>query len=742
MLNRRLQTQPLDPSVLSTLGVPSDPTTASQPARPTAPLQTPGSLLDNFGNSNKSRLSGELPAQTPAVSSALNTRLNEKEAELLLDVSERLASIRQNDPAQFQVIMSALQELSAGQDGQVNFSALSTQQQQALTGLGMTPQNTRVIFQQLYHMLLPTGQQNSSEAFKTVQASVTSFISNLDLREQTMNQIQQQAKDLSAVQGVVSNLAANSIEALLADQTNSVYDTGLSRINSQNFQINNGMDYTIGHFVVLSQRSPQALQQVEGLIEKVKSDQVLQPQERNVLSQYGLQLNPQNKLQTIDGQVLDFNSVKRLEDVIYSMKDPSEGYLKVLQSSADVIRKSGQLEQIAALATRQNQQVQNTTHTVLVQTQQLQQLQTDANQLDSQLKGAQYKADHLVDAIGSISAVSPASNLGSLSAPATITPASNDALLDLNPAFLQQWNIQIQARGGQLHFFVQGQEVTRLQMMQHLGQLLQQQRNEISQMSTELANKKTAAQQANVTLNQTTQQLETQSQDLAKTQNALTQGKAELDAMVKAHEALVAKVKPQLSPEELKMVETEIEPATQKASEQALKDATEVAAQIEVTLTKAHTTIQASHLLQDKVAEDIKLWELTLKESDRSLGRIKQAEAEIQHALQVEQETAPPALEAKHKETEQVQEQAQIAQNADLGPDKELEAQELKLKQKRQEQAQAEKAIEAAYQSQTHEAKRFDEQMETNRQSREQSQKDRQRLQSEVQELLDQSSPA
>ena len=731
MLNRRLQTQPLDPSVLSKLGIENpDANTLPRPSvQATAPLQNPASLLDQWSEP-VSRVSGPLPAQSVAISSALNTRLNESEAELLLDVSSKLAIARKQDPATFQVIMSALQELNTDSRGQVSFSSLNTQQQKALSDLGMTPQNTRVIFQQLYHMLLPEGQSNTSDAFKMVQSSVTHFISNLDLREHTMNQIQQQAKDLTAVQGVVSNLAANSIQALLADQVNMVYDTGLSSINSQNFDIQNGMDYTIGHIMVLSQQSPQTLQQMEGLIGKLKSEQTLQPQERQLLSQYGLNITNENKLATIDGQTLDFQAVNRLENVIYSMKDPSQEYQQVLHQSAAIIQQSGKLEEIAALALAQNTQVQNTTQTVVHQAQDLRALQTYTNQLDSQLKVAQYKADHLMGAMSATSASLPV-----LNAPGATFITQADPVMDLNPTFLKQWGIDIRQNGNQRQFFIQDRQVSRLEMLQHLGQLLQQQKSEISQVATTLGEKKVEVLKANAELNQSTQTLVVQTDELEDTEQVLAEEKSKLQTMEAERQALIEELKPSLKPDELAHLENDLNPAVASAITQATQKADQAEQEIQITLVTARETIQVSESLQSKVAEDIELWDLTLSESQRIIGRADQQLEELEQITQ--HPDAPPVLEAKIKEDKEIQEQARIAQGPNLLTDKELLAQEQKAQQTRQDQALVQKENEAAYLEQSHRSKRFDESMQESRQTRLQAQDDRQRLQEEVKVLLE-----
>lgn len=604
MLNRR--TQPLDPAALLALTGGAPPPAPSAPARPTSPLKEPGSLVDALAPASAKRT--ELPAQAASISDALacppaaaadtTTRLSEDEADLLLDVSSKLADIRDQDPAKFALVMSALQQLSTDASGSVDFSTLNSQQQQALTGLGMNAQNTKVIFHQLYQMLLPGTQQESSAAFKKIQAQVTGFISNLDLREKTVSQIQQQARDLAEVQGVVCNLSANSIHDLLADQTASVYDLSVSKINSQNFNIRNGMDYTLGHMVVLSQQSPSTLQQVEGLIQKIKTDQNLDAGEQGLLKQYGLNLNQQNKLETIDGKVLDYQAVNQLENVIFSMKDPSEGYQKVLQASAQVITQSHKLEQASTLAKQQSAVVQQTTAQVVAGTQKVERLRQDANHIDAQLQFANLKASNLAKAMDAATNLFQTANI--------------------DPQMLSQWNIQIVPGSGQgvggLKFMVDGKEVSRLEMLQRLGQLLTQQRAEVAGMITQLAQKKTETLTASAQLGSSTKTLEVQKADLKATEQVIAQGTTELHRLEEEQKKIVAAELPHLKPEERKLVETVIAPMVANEVKVAVKSADEAIQEIRFTIAKAETAIVQAKAVQQAVAQDAKTWDKDIKQ--------------------------------------------------------------------------------------------------------------------------------
>ncbi|MGE3728619.1 MAG: hypothetical protein AB7I41_23920, partial [Candidatus Sericytochromatia bacterium] len=423
MFNSRLKTQPLDPAALQ--GLESNPAAPArstvQATAPLAPLRMPEMRVDSLATAPPP--SG-VPAQAVSLNAAAPAALSSDEAQLLLGISEKLGNLYKTDRNQCHLAMQALEKVSGG--GQVDFSRLSSQQQDLLCSLGLTPQNTAAVYQQLYQLLLPTTQSQTSNAFQAVQSSVTGFLSNVDLRQQTFSKIETQARDLSQVMGVVSTLSAGSINDLLADQKEGVYDLSVSKITGQNFNLKSGMDYTLGHFVVLSQESPTTLQSVEGILQKVQSDQLVTPQERSLLNKYGLNVNTQNKLETIERKPLSLQEVQQLESVVFSMKDPSEGYQKVLSASADVIRQSKKLEELGQRASFEMVEVQKTTVEVVTQNQNLQQTHQATNQLNAKIQTAQSQAQQLQSAVQA--------------APSLIAP-NPSATIDVSPLLLAQWNV-------------------------------------------------------------------------------------------------------------------------------------------------------------------------------------------------------------------------------------------------------------------------------------------------------------
>lgn len=711
MLNRR--TQPLDPAVLQSLT--ALPPTAA-PARSTSPLKEPGALIDNLAPATTRRT--EVPAQASAITSALSAPpvvdgapMSEDQAELLLDVSAKLAEVREQDPIKFQTVMAALRQLGTDASGQVDFSSLSPVQQQTLMAMGMNAQNTKMIFHQLYAMLLPGTQQESSQAFKQIQAQVTGFISNLDLRQSAVSQIQQKARDLTAVQGIVSSLSASSINDLIADQTNSVYDLSVSKINSQNFDIRNGMDYTLGHMVLLSQESPTTLQQVEGLIQKIKTDQAIDAGEQTLLQRFGLNLNQQNKLQTIDGNVLDYKAVNKLEEVISSMKDPSEGYQKVLQASAAVISQSHKLEQLSSLAQQQSVQVQQTTQQVVQSTQNLEQIRQDANHLDAQLQFAGLRTNNLLKAMDAAAGLMQTVNI--------------------DPQLLSQWNIQIVSNGqgpGTQRFFHDGKEISRLDMRQLLDRLLSQQRQEVATMSAELAHKKTEALTATAQLGATTKTLETQKADLQTTEQVIDVATKELHRLQDEEQKVIAAELPHLKPAEKQIVETQIVPITAHEATLAFKAAEQAVAEIHRTVTKAETALAHARAVQQAVADDIRHWEEDLRSGKDLIQQIDQA-------VETKPESAPVDTPNLQQPSETPAEAAALAPQPKTPDFEQAGGDELQAKALRQEQARSQKRNEESFLESTRNQQAFDEDRRRQAQVDERAKKDAQMLKSETDRL-------
>ncbi|HEY9843278.1 MAG TPA: hypothetical protein V6D23_22600, partial [Candidatus Obscuribacterales bacterium] len=496
------------------------------------------------------------------------------------------------------------------------------------------------------------------------------------------------------------------------DQTDGVYDTGVSKINSQNFDIRNGMDYTLGHMVVLSQKSPETLQQVESLIEKIKKDQSLDSGEQSLLKRYGLNLNQENKLQTIDGKVLDFQAVNQLENVIFSMKDPSDGYSRVLQASASVIAQSRKLEQLGELAEKQSGQVQQITQQVVQGTQNLEQLRQDTNQIDAQLKFAQFKANHLANAMDAATGLFKS--------------------LNLDPQLLGQFNIQIvkaPEHGDQaFQFYVSGKEVSRLELLSHLGQLLVQQRTEVAGMADQLAKKKTETLTVTATLGATTQQLESSKEGLKATEEIIVKEKAVLHQLEEQREEIVKEEMPNLKPEEQQVVVTQLEPAMKAEVKLADKAADQALVVIRETLAKAETAIVHARAVQQAVADDVKVWEKDEKDARDLTERIdlqlEKAKTETAPAETRKPESAPAGSDAPPPPQSQASQAKAKADEA-----------EIQAHVRRQEQAQAQKRNEESFLDHAQRDKFFSESLRQQQHTSERAKKDKDILDQEIKEL-------
>lgn len=724
MLNQRLQTQPLDPAVLQKLGIdpptgaaPASPAAATQPLAPLpslAPLPQPALPSDQFRTAPLPRQDG-LPAQSNAVSSALNTRLNPQEAELLLNVSANLSSLRQQQPQQFQTVLAGLQNLRPGQGGQVDFSALNAEQSQALSGLGLTPQNTYTIFQQLNQMILPGQTGDSTQAFQKIQASVTGFISNLDLRQQTVSTLQQQARDLTAVQGVVSSLAAGSISALLQDKTAGVYDLGVSRITSENFDLKSGMDYTLARVMLVSQQSPQTLQQMESLIGRVKQEQPLGPQDRQLLQQFGLNMNAHNKLESmVDGQGLDFSAVKQLEDVIYSMKDPSPAYQQVLQASARVIDRSGKVQEIAARIQTQSQVVVGTMAVVEDQTQQVQKLRTDANFLESRVKFSQQKVDNLTAAMASATGLFRQG--------------------PVNHTLLAAFNIRVDESNGQRQFFINNQPVAGLTALKHMGELVREHEAEIRQMFAELTEKKTETVKASAQLSAAKDNLVAEVQTLEALGQQAAAAKEELVSAQADFQATVVAVADDLKPDEKEMVSTQITPIVSESYEVGLAAAERAEAQVKAVVAEARQVIVAAEVEIAAVAVDQARWEETLGSVAVSLQNLAQQREELNTLIQKETGAAapapPPAPERSETDTRRAAPPAEEAPALLSDSDN---PETVALRRRGQDQVQA--RIQSAFQDRQNQEKKLNEARDQARRMDDFHRGAREQLQAEQQRL-------
>lgn len=733
MLNRR--TQPLDPAVLASLTAPSQP--AAPAARETAPLKEPEIQLNPDSLRPPGALRSDIPAQSASISGALAspaalpapvgpsvasaadlaTRLSESESELLLDVSARLADTRMQDPAAFAEIMSALQKLNTDASGQVDFSALSTRQQDLLKGLGMTPGNTKVIFKQLYHMLLPEAQTDTSQAFKRVQAHVTSFISNLDLRERTVNQIQEQARDLAAVQGVVSNLSAGSISALLADQTNSAFDLSVSKITSQNFEIKTGMDYTLGHMFMLSQQSPATLQQIENLIDRVGHKQAIDGEEKDLLKRFGLELLPDNNFRTLDGKVLGSDSVSQLNNVISSLKDPSEKFSKVLRDSAALIAQSNKIEEYARQAQQQALAVQQTTQQVVAGTQNLEQKRQETNAIDAQLKFAHVKAESLVGAMNAATGL-----FGGL---------------PVEPQFLSQFNVKIVRAPGagpeSMKYFVNDKECTRMEMFQHLGALKAKQDAEIAGLTTDLARKQTEVLTSSANLGVTTQKLETQKQDLKATEQVLERERGVLREMEADYKKTLAEALPDLKPEEKAFVETQLVPVVEKHVASAEIEVVKAVELIHVTVAKAETAIVQAKAVQQAVNDDAKVWQQHIADSGEIGKRLDDQLLKLKQAVAEHEAPATPRESGDFGLPER--QPALAAQPEPVAVPGASDEAELEAKLQRKATARAQQRLENSYLEQARSERAFGEGLRAQQQNRERAKKDADTLKAEIKEL-------
>lgn len=704
MFNSHLKTQPLDPAVLQ--GIDKKPGNGRSTVPGTAPLTSFEMRADQLQTQPPAV---GVPAQ--GVSLSTPSALTSEEAGLLLAISEKLGDLYKSDQDRFNLAMQALQSITA--QGRVDFSQLTPQQQSLLASLGLTAENTAQVYQQLYQLLLPTQQSQTSNAFQAVQSSVSHFISNVDLRQKTFSQIESQARDLSRIQGIVSNLSASSINSLLADQTAGVYDLAVSKITSQNFNLQSGMDYTLGHFVVLSQESPATLQQVENVLKKVQSDQDITTQERQLLNRYGLNITAENKLETLDRKPLSLQEVQQLESVVFSMKDPSEGYARVLSASADVIRQSKKLEELGRRASFEVAQVQQTTTEVQTQNQVLQQTHQQTNQLNARLQAAQSQAQQLQTAVQS------APSLGT------------SATVDISPLLLAQWNVRIERGPQGPNFYIGQRQVSQLELMSYLGNLLQQQQQVIQKMATDLARKKSEILKATADLAQTTRKLETQTERLEQTRTEIQQETLRLQDLELIRLDLIRQETPHLQPQELELVRTVVDPLITATVKRVQARIQVLDAQMEQTLQLARETTVESLATQELVQRDARRWEQTLAQAedlDRSLSQtlteFKKQQEKLPNSVKAEENEEKiqlPAPPPTYRSPSLLSEQTDLDSKA--------------MYQKQSEQRKAELSIQQSNSERRRLDAIQDEEREMSRQTLKRTEQDKQLFQAEQQRL-------
>lgn len=654
-----------------------------------------------------------IPAQNSAITQALETPLSDQDAEALIVGSKNLSELHQSAPALFKETMQAL-------SAQGRQATLTPRQQQLIEELDL-PTLSPQVSNQLYQMMLPIYQGQSSNAFKVAQQAVTGFMSKMKVEERTLKKIEQDAKDLVRSSEVISGLTAGSVSSLLEDKTAEAYDMAVSQIDSRNFDIKTGMDYTLSQFIVQSQSNPQLLQQAESALNRLQQKQFLASADRTVLSQLGLRVNEQGQVTDHQGQSVNTESLARLQDVAFSMMDPTPAYQSILKASADVINQSGKLLILSKQAEAQSQVVQKETQVLNTRNQEVNQIRQETAAVNQQLVETMGETEQLQKLLAQNMGIAAPGNI------ATVAPTSQPLLAKLNIQIVQQ-------AGGPVKFQVNGQEVSQLNFIQHLSQQLSHKKAEVQALSSELQEKRSDLIKSAAELATATQNVSTQAEQLNEIKTNLEVETARLQDLELVYHSTVQKVSGKLKPSESKAFTVMLQPFVQQTTAHAKTVAHQVCERIErIILPMAHQAVSHAQTTLKQVESDNQQYEKTLKQSQDLQSKIDTTLAEL--------ESKPETLPGQPTSPGRRQERA-IQQQPFVLQYKEAEARSERDilasgQENRKMQQKVARQIEEQHMVRQADEERYQAQWEAKRENEARYQQDRQTFQDEQKRLLD-----
>lgn len=761
MLNNRLGTQPLDPNILLKLekGASAASVAKTQPLSAPEGLLNPGLLGDAFRQPPSTQ--GSVPAQTGAVRDALKPiemkplsapvsaptlgspgmqgpNLSDTEATLLLDLSAKLGDMRHQSPINFSQAVSALQKINL--TGSQGFAQLTSSQRQILDNLGITPENSNNILQKLYQVILPDSQGgNTSNSFQQAKNSVNSFLSGLNLQEQAMSVIRN-AEDLNQVAQLVDGLSAGGISSLLADRAIVVNDLAVGEINSQNFQITTPMDFTVGQVFVNAQTAPEKLDGVASILQKVKQSTPLNREETLLLGEYGLFVNKDKQLQTMNAESpLPDQSIAQLEQMLNTVKSSSntEMYNQVIGQSIALLQSSEQYLALSEKARNMALELVKETDQVADNTVLLDQQRQQANILQAKLDTEQDKAQNLVNA----SAVVDAINVGSTQGGGpvgfgitNVTPPTIGSMSagvsafqkpDLSPAEIadvfEKIGIQVQEGSGGYQFFLNGRQLSREEVKSYVTQSL-------SQVSKDLGNTANALKHQQNKVNATSEEVKAGQQRVRTRQEELDAVETELAVVeqqytqdLKAYQAIRDKARLELPPDELAQLDQILDPMVTRVATEAFMHRAQTQVIINAAEAQAAQVMaEADRALAD-LAKDQEQWNSSLKAAEASLTDLN-AFLNTDLPMKSAPSTAetdnevPVTEERRERRGYNPLERPAKSGTAPLNPVW-LDRHSAELTQKAQEKAQAQARNEQIYFENLQNEKRFDEDMQKQREA-------------------------
>lgn len=684
MLNNRLGTQPLDPSILLRLEA-GNSVAKTQPLKATSTLLNPGLLGDAF--SQPPATNGKVPAQSGNVREALKpidmkplsapigapslaaspggSALSDTEATLLLDLSAKLGDLRQQSPMSFSQAVSALQTLNLS--GTQAFSQLTPTQQSILRNVGITPDNSENLLGKLYQVILPESSgNNTSNSFQQAKNSLNSFLSGLNLKEQAMSVIRN-TEDLNQVAKLVDGLSAGGISSLLADKTIVVNDLAVGEINSKNFQITTPMDFTVGQVFVNAQKAPAKLDGVADILQKVKQSERLNRDETLLLGEYGLFVNKSNQLQTMNTDTpLPAQSIAQLEQMLSTVKSSSntEMYNQVIGQSIQLLQSSDQYMALSEQARTMALKIVEESDKVSENTTLLSQQRQEANILEAQLATTQDQAKKWVDAGAVVGAIDTASlggdgPLGIIKTPSTdmFSPSFSAPTSGVSgnaptaPSHLSHQEIQIFQNIGievkevpQGHtFFVNGRELSREEVKTYVAQTLERVSQNLGNTANALKNQQLKVEQTSEEVRSGQESISQRQQELEEVNAQLKVAKNQFKQDLQAYQEIRDKARTQLPPDELEQLNTVLDPMIQRVATEALIHRAETQVIMDAAEKHAQQVIERANDELALLAADQLRWKESLDTAEDALAQLSNALKSQAPSVRTSSETGSPS---------------------------------------------------------------------------------------------------
>ena len=750
MLNNRLGTQPLDPSILLRLEANNN-VAKTQPLLAAANLLNPGLLGDAFSQPPASN--GKVPAQSGSVREALKpiemkplsapmgapglafssgSALSDTEATLLLDLSAKLGDLRQQSPINFSQAVSALQKLNLS--GTHDFSQLTTTQQSVLRNVGITPENSENLLGKLYQVILPESSgNNTSNSFQQAKNSLNSFFSGLNLREQAMSVIRN-SEDLNQMAQLVDGLSAGGISSLLADKAIVVNDIAVGEINSKNFQITTPMDFTVGQVFVNAQKAPAKLDGVADILQKVKQSQGLNRDETLLLGEYGLFVNKSNQLQTMNSDApMPAQSIAQLEKMLSTVKSSSntDMYNQVIGQSIQLLQSSDQYMALSEQARAMALKIVEESDTLSEGTALLSQQRQEANILEAKLIDTQDQAKKWVDAgavVGAIDAANLNGNgpLGAMTVSATVH-FSPDVPSHLNNQEIQIFeNIGVEVKAApQGHtFFVNGRELSREEVKTYVAQSLEQVNQDLGNTVNALKNQQVKVEQTSEKVRSGQDNLSQQQLELKAIESKLQVAENQFKNDLKAYQEIRDKARTQLPPDELEQLDNVLNPMIQRVATEALVHRAETQVIIDAANQHAQHVMSEANEELTRLAKDQQRWKQSISTADNALAQLSNALKSQPSLIKSPHEAAQPSTPQAVPETRR-----SVGYNPLAGETKSataplnplwLDRHNQELTQKAENKAQAQARNEQSYFQNLQNEKRFNAEIQKSREAIEQ----------------------